>query len=49
MEVFKYKKPIALMKQSKKFGMISIALVLISWALILTKGFNYGLDLPVVR
>jgi preprotein translocase subunit SecF len=44
MEVFKYKKPIALMKQSKKFGMISIALVLISWALILTKGFNYGLD-----
>jgi len=44
MEIFKYEKPIALMKQSKKFGMISIALVLISWALILTKGFNYGLD-----
>jgi preprotein translocase subunit SecF len=44
MEIFKYKKPIALMKQSKKFGMLSIALVLISWALIFTKGFNYGLD-----
>jgi len=44
MEVFKYKKPIELMAQSKKFGILSIALVLLSWALIFTKGFNYGLD-----
>jgi len=44
MEIFKYKKPIELMAQSKKFGILSISLVLISWALIFTKGFNYGLD-----
>jgi preprotein translocase subunit SecF len=44
MEVFKYKKPIELMAQSKKFGILSITLVLLSWALIFTKGFNYGLD-----
>jgi preprotein translocase subunit SecF len=44
MEVFKYNKPIELMAKSKKFGIISITLVLFSWALILTKGFNYGLD-----
>jgi preprotein translocase subunit SecF len=44
MEIFKYKKPIELMAQSKKFGILSIVLVLLSWTLIFTKGFNYGLD-----
>jgi preprotein translocase subunit SecF len=44
MELFKYKKPIDLMASSKRFGAISITLVLISWALLFTKGFNYGID-----
>jgi len=44
MEIFKYKKPIELMAQSKKYGILSIVLVLLSWTLIFTKGFNYGLD-----
>jgi len=44
MEVFKYKKPISLMSKSKRFGMVSIILVVLSLGLILTKGFNYGID-----
>jgi len=44
MEIFKYDKPIALMKQSKRFGILSIILVALSLGLIFTKGFNYGLD-----
>jgi len=44
MEVFKYKKPLSLMSKSKRFGMLSVAVLLISLALILTKGFNYGID-----
>jgi len=44
MEVFRYKKPLALMSKSRRFGMLSITLVLLSLALILTKGFNYGID-----
>ncbi len=44
MEFFKYKKPIALMAKSKYFGMLSLVLVLLSWGIIFTKGFNYGID-----
>ncbi len=44
MEVFKYKKPLSLMAKSKRFGILSIVLVLLSLGLILTKGFNYGID-----
>jgi len=32
------------MSQSKRFGMLSITVVLISLILIFTKGFNYGID-----
>jgi len=38
------KKPLSLMSQSKRFGMLSITVVLISLILIFTKGFNYGID-----
>ena len=44
MEVFKYKKPLDLMSKSKRFGMFSIVLLVFSLGLILTKGFNYGID-----
>ncbi len=44
MEVFKYKKPLALMAKAKRFSMISIILVILSLGLILTKGFNLGID-----
>jgi preprotein translocase subunit SecF len=44
MEVFKYKKPLSLMSQSKRFGILSIVVVIFSLGIILTKGFNYGID-----
>ncbi len=44
MELFNYKKPINLMGLSKRFGLLSIVLVVLSWGLLLTKGFNYGID-----
>ena len=44
MEVFKYDKPIALMRWSKRFGILSLLLVSASLVLIFTKGFNFGLD-----
>jgi preprotein translocase subunit SecF len=44
MEFFKYKKPIALMAKAKYFGLLSVVIVLLSWGLIFTKGFNYGID-----
>jgi len=44
MEFFKYKKPIALMAKAKYFGLLSLVVVLLSWGLIFTKGFNYGID-----
>lgn len=44
MEIFKYKEPFSLMKKSKRFGMLSVALLIISLALIIGKGFNYGID-----
>jgi len=44
MEFFRYKKPIALMAKAKIFGILSLILVLSSWAIIFTKGFNFGID-----
>ncbi len=44
MEVFKYKKPLSLMSKSKRFGILSIILIVFSLSLILIKGFNYGID-----
>jgi len=44
MELFNYKKPINLMGMSRRFGILSVVLVLLSWGLLLTKGFNYGID-----
>ncbi len=44
MELFKYKEPVNFMGYSRKFGILSLVLVLLSWGLIFTKGFNYGID-----
>jgi preprotein translocase subunit SecF len=44
MEVFKYKKPLALMSKSKRFGIVSLTVLILSIGLIMTKGFNYGID-----
>jgi len=44
MEFFRLSKPIPLMQKAKYFGLISLILVLSSWALIAFKGFNYGID-----
>ena len=44
MELFHYKKPINFMGASRKFGLLSLVLVLLSWGLLFTKGFNYGID-----
>ena len=44
MELFKYKKPIKFMENSKRFGVLSVVLVALSLALLFTKGFNYGID-----
>ncbi len=44
MEMFHYKKPIDFMGASRKFGLLSLVLVLLSWGLLFTKGFNYGID-----
>jgi len=44
MEVFKYKKPLALMDKSKRFGILSLVVLTLAIGLILTKGFNYGID-----
>ena len=45
MEVFKYNKPVVgFMQNAKKFGVLSVVLVLASLTLLLTKGLNYGID-----
>lgn len=44
MEIFKYKKPLSLMSKSKRFGVLSVAVLVLSLGLILTKGFNLGVD-----
>ena len=44
MEIFKYKKPLSLMGMSKRFGFLSIIMIILSLGMIFTKGFNYGID-----
>jgi preprotein translocase subunit SecF len=44
MEIFKYKKPLDLMSKSKRFGLVSLTVIIIALGLIFTKGFNYGID-----
>jgi len=44
MELFKYKKPLALMSKSKRFGTVSLVMIIISLSLIFIKGFSYGID-----
>jgi len=44
MEFFKYKQPIGFMGKSKIAMAISIILILASYALLATKGLNYGID-----
>jgi preprotein translocase subunit SecF len=44
MELFRYKKPINFMGAGRKFGLFSLVLILLSWGLLFTKGFNYGID-----
>jgi len=43
-EVFTYKKAFNLMNYSKRFGLLSLTVVLLSLGLIFVKGFNYGID-----
>ncbi|MDH4944995.1 protein translocase subunit SecF [Sulfurimonas sp. C5] len=44
MEFFKYTRPFNFMGKSKFAAIISIVLILISYALLATKGLNYGVD-----
>jgi len=44
MEVFKYKEPLSLMSKSKRFGLLSLTVLVLSLGLIIGKGFNYGID-----
>ncbi len=44
MEIFKYKKPLSLMSKSKRFGLLSVTVLILALGLILTKGFNLGVD-----
>ena len=44
MEIFNYTKPLSLMQKSKRFGLVSLVVVLLSFGVVLTKGFNYGID-----
>lgn len=44
MELFKYKESINFMGWSRRFGILSLLLVLLSWGLVATKGFNFGID-----
>ena len=44
MELFRYKQPLSLMSNSKRFGIFSSLLLIFSLAIIFFKGFNYGID-----
>ncbi|MCW8821433.1 MAG: protein translocase subunit SecF, partial [Sulfurovum sp.] len=44
MEIFKYKKPLSLMSKSKRFGLLSVTVLVLALGLIIGKGFNYGID-----
>ncbi len=44
MEIFKYEKPLLLMSKSKRFGLLSVVVLVLALGLIIGKGFNYGID-----
>ncbi len=44
MEILKFDQSVGFMKNSMRFGIVSIVLVLVSWVLLATKGFNFGID-----
>jgi len=44
MEVFKYNESIGFMDVAKRFGILSVVMVVLSLGLLLTKGLNYGID-----
>ena len=44
MEVFKYKKSVGFMTVAKRFGILSVIMVVLSLGLLFTKGLNYGID-----
>jgi len=44
MELFKYEEPIGFMANSKRFGIVSIVVIILSLTLLFTKGLNYGID-----
>jgi preprotein translocase subunit SecF len=44
MEFFKRTDPIAFMSQSMRFGVLSLILVVASWAIVALQGLNYGID-----
>ncbi len=44
MEIFKYSQSVGFMGNSKKFGMLSSILLIISLGLFIVKGFNFGID-----
>jgi len=44
MEILKFDQSLSFMKNSMKFGTVSLVLVLVSWVLLATKGFNFGID-----
>jgi len=45
MEVFKHNQPIIrFMANAKKFGILSLTLIVLSLGLLATKGLNYGID-----
>ena len=44
MEVFKYKESVGFMTVAKRFGILSVVMVVLSLGLLFTKGLNYGID-----
>jgi len=44
MELFKYSEPIEFMAKSKRFGVLSIVILILSLGLLIGKGLNYGID-----
>ncbi len=44
MQIFKYTKPVGFMGNSKKFGILSSIILIISLGLFIVKGFNFGID-----
>jgi len=44
MELFKYKQPYDFMGKSKRFGLLSIILIVASLIILFTRGINFGID-----